>query len=233
MNANDSTTELRAYTTDEVQDELIRCLVHLCRYWVDEKNSYRLPDEPNYYLEGILHSFYVAFAGNSGGFNTSIDICPYVSVEQQKEDFEAGRNSFPTFDTALDINDGTLQYFTYQGFPKERTVVENESDPRVWTEKEMRELLQHEVFRILDDSVATNDKDIVVAGAMMRGILELFENGTESFPKCLLISRSCEEDIDYYKENGENFYALETPLTGVGRSLVELWDQRWRKVDKR
>lgn len=224
-----STSEPRSYTAEEIQDELIDHLTEMCHYWVQENRRGNLPDAPNYYLEGLLHSTYVTFAGNSGGFDTSLDIYPYVSIEQQEKDFGAGKNSFPVFDECTDINDGSLQYFTYQGYPKEKTVANIEAEPRVWDEKEMRDLFHHEIFRILDKSVAGASDELEAAGSLMRGLLDLFENGTDNFPKCNLVSRSHDEDIEYFKSNGENFYVSGTVISGRTPSLVEKWDAKWKK----
>lgn len=219
----------RAYTAEEIQDELVENLIGIAHYWVGETKDIRnaFEETDNYYLEGMLHSFYVMFAGGSMGFGSSVDIRPFGTVEQQEKDFTAGRNSFPTAPT--NINDGALQYF---GYDEELEEVKSIGGPRVWNDDEMRELFHREVAGFIKESTDNNSEEVEAAGALMRSILNLFENGTDTFPKCEIVSTGREENITYHISLDENFYPLETPLTGISRSLVELWDSKWEDSKK-
>lgn len=218
--------ELRAKTVLEVQEELVGHLVDIVAYWVAVGQD-RNFDTFEKRMSGLMHSFYVTFAGNSGGFGPSIDMYPVSSEDAVVRNIAGKKNFFPaSFEISSDINDGSLQYHSAENHVD---VPENSESPREWTQEEMRALLYNKVADLIADATKfTEGSEFENAGKFMRSVLSLLENGDGDFPKVALLVVSQEEDKEFYIENEENFYNEEgTLLTGQSPSLLDLWDSFW------
>jgi hypothetical protein len=222
----------RVKTYAEVQDELIEDLAYLVPYWLQTKLE-RHRDNLTYRLAGMIHSLHATFSGCSGGFGPSIDMYPF-STEEEAQRLEAGGKNFFAVgaENSSDINDGGLKYHRGEEYAP---VPEDSVPPREWTPEEGRALFLNKVADFLHEAVAKEElSDLEKGGYMLRAILDLFENGTEDFPKVMLLAVTQAEDTEYYIENEENYYEEDgTQLTGQERLLLEVWDFYWARIVRR
>lgn len=234
MTTADVTDEdtLRVKTVDEVQDELVTYLVDLVPYWINTNLDWR-KNNITYRLAGMAHSLHAGFSGSSGGFSPSIDMYPFSTEEEANRLASEGKNFFvASVDNSSDINNGGLKYHSGD---KYAPVPENSNPPREWDPDEARALFLNKLADLLHAAVAKEELSDLEKGAyFMRSLLDLFENGSEDFPKVMLLAVTSPEDEEYYIENGENYYHEEgTQLTGQKRSLVEIWDFYWDRIVRR
>lgn len=225
---------LRAYTPEEVQDELFNHLTFMVPYWINSDHYHYKDASLKEKMSGYMHSLWVSFAGNSGGFSTSISMYAYSTEENAQRNIDAGRNFFPVgLECAGDINDGTLQYHSAENSLKAPESV-TAGGPREWTEGEIRAILFNRIAEILNDWEAReNVADLDKCAGMVRNIFNLFEGNDPKFEaKIALVSEPHPDDKEYYLENGENYYEEETNLSIPERSLVEAWDFWWEKTQK-
>lgn len=222
----------RVKTTGEVQDELISHLASLAPYWIDTDLG-RGNNNITYRLSGMIHSLHATFSGCSGGFGPSIDMYPFSTEAEAARLASEGKNFFAeSVEVSSDINDGGLKYHsgeTYSPAP------ESSDPPREWTTEEARTLFLNKLADILHETVAKEElSDLEKGGYLIRSILDLCENGTEDFPKVMLLAVSQPEDEEYYIEHGEYYYDAEgTQLTGHVRTLLDVFDFYWDRIVRR
>lgn len=222
----------RVKTIDEVQDALIENLADIVTYWINVNHSVSQPYSLENRLSGMMHSFHVTFSGFSGDFDASIDMYPFSTEEEANRLNAAGRNFFPaSADTSDDINDGCMKYFraeTYLPAPEETYA------PREWTAEEMRVLFLNKITDFYYEAlVQSNLSDLEHGAYFIRSILNMLENGKGDFPRVFLLAVPHEDDKEYSLEQGEDYYEeTGTPLTGQQRSLVDVWDAQWSRINE-
>lgn len=219
----------RAKTVAEVQDELIEHLVSLVPYWIKTKLDSPKDDNLTYRLSGMMHSFYVTFAGCSGGFSLGIDMYPFASEEDANERIAEGKNFFPTSaDVSTDINDGSLQYHSAEDYV---AIPESIGASREWDAEEMRAFLYNAVAGLLHEALEQDGLTDLGKGAyFLRSVIQMFENGHGDFPQVMLSAVPHPDDKDYYIDNDEDYYETDgTRLTGQERSLTSIWDYYWER----
>jgi hypothetical protein len=227
----DETDAPRAYTQEEVQNELFEHLAYLLPYWVNSTH-YAYENSPIHEkLSGMMHSFYVALSGMSGGVNVSFDMRVHSTKEQIEKAIAEGRNYFPEgLDESYDINDGNMKY---QSAEMSGEVDENGSDgPREWGQGEAREIFYTRVSEIFHEWVDKKGVSDMDKGAgLIRSIFDLCEGNNPKFDATIsLIASPHPDDKEHYLENGENYYEEETFLSTPQRSLTQAWDAFWEKA---
>lgn len=222
----------RAYTPEEVQDELFSHLAFMVPYWINSTHYHYKNASLKEKMSGYMHTFWVTFAGNSGGFNSAVSMYAYSTEENAQRNIDAGRNFFPVdLECAGYINNGTLQYHSAE---ESLEAPENvtEDGPREWTEEEIRTILFNRIAEFLNEWEAKADvSDLDKCAGMVRDIFNLFEGNDPNFEaKIDLVSEPHPNDKQHYLENDENYYEEETNLNTPERSLVEAWDFWWAKT---
>lgn len=223
---------LRAKTVQEVQEELIEHLAYMVKEWIETTLDSASKDTITYRLSGMVHSMWSTFSGCSGGFGPSINMYPFSTDEEMKANIAAGWNYFPpSVDEATDINDGGLKYHSGENYVP---VPESSNPPREWDEEEMCHLLFNKVADLLHAAAGREELSRLERGGLFfRSVLDLFENGSDDFPKIMLLAVTSPEDKEYYIENSENYYEEDgTQLTGQSPSLLQFWDFYWDRISR-
>lgn len=220
----------RVKITMEVQEELTEHLAYMAKEWIETTLDSSSKDTITYRLSGMVHSMWSTFSGCSGGFGPSINMYPFSTEEEMKANISAGRNYFPpSADESIDINDGGLKYHSGEKYVP---VPENSNPPREWDEEEMCHLLFNKVADLLHAAAGREELSRLERGGLfLRSVLDLFENGSDDFPKIMLLAVTSNEDKEFYIENGENYYNEDgTQLTGQTPSLLQFWDFYWSRI---
>lgn len=198
----------RQYTNKEVAQQFISHLEHLAKYWSEQT----LDKDDNYSnIDGLAHSLFAAIAGVSGGLPGFL-IVPFNPIDYP--DNEPIKNELKQ-----DILSENIKLFNHNNeevlskhknllniksinYRKELGLdIHDEKDDDNFNALLIRNIWQH-IEYWHQQQLSIYEKNL----CFIKTVLDIF-NGQDLVDKIKLVPYSTEEDRQYFKSLGENYYS--------------------------